>query len=174
MTTQSSCTCTNVVMGSYANQEVRALPFATERYPEVGTKMVGIDRCILPDVEYLWSQGIQTDESCCGHGQATGYIYVRPEGVSQMRALGYENDSNHPGRPEIFRWPRTFTRDVEAIANDLTDLEREWITGWQGPAGAAFNCVAGDLLRKGLLKSLADWGLNETGLAVRNFLTGQQ
>ena len=64
--------------------------------------------------------------------------------------------------------------DIEAIAKGLTDLEREWITGWQGPAGAAFNCVAGDLLRKGLLKSIADWGLNETGLAVRDFLKCQQ
>lgn len=64
--------------------------------------------------------------------------------------------------------------NLEAIAKGLTDLEREWITGWQGPAGAAFNAVAGDLRRKGLLKGPCDWNLNETGVAVHNHLKGQQ
>jgi hypothetical protein len=58
-------------------------------------------------------------------------------------------------------------RDPNQIAASLSDLEREWITGWQGPSGAAFNCVAGDLRRKGLLKGIMDWNLNEMGLAVR-------
>ena len=62
--------------------------------------------------------------------------------------------------------------DVETIAEGLTDMEREWITGWKGPRGAAFNSVAGDLLRKGLLKGPLDWTLNEKGEAVRNHLKG--
>ena len=62
--------------------------------------------------------------------------------------------------------------DVETIAAGLTDMEREWITGWQGAKGAAFNCVAGDLRRKGLLKGPLDWSLNDRGQAVRNHLKG--
>jgi hypothetical protein len=62
--------------------------------------------------------------------------------------------------------------DPAKIAAGLTDFEREWIIGWQGPAGAAFNVVAGDLRRKGLLRGRLDWTLNETGLAVRAILRG--
>jgi hypothetical protein len=63
--------------------------------------------------------------------------------------------------------------DVETIAEGLTDMEREWITGWQGARGAAFNRVAGDLRRKGLLKGPLDWSLNDRGLAVLNHLRCQ-
>ena len=63
--------------------------------------------------------------------------------------------------------------DVEKIAEGLTDMEREWITGWRGARGAAFNCVAGDLLHKGLLKGPLDWSLNDRGLAVLNHLRCQ-
>jgi hypothetical protein len=62
--------------------------------------------------------------------------------------------------------------DVETIAEGLTDMEREWITGWRGARGAAFNCVAGDSRRKGLLKGPLDWSLNDRGLAVLNHLKG--
>ncbi|ASP29682.1 hypothetical protein CHH26_05125 [Qipengyuania flava] len=62
---------------------------------------------------------------------------------------------------------------IAEIADGLTDLEREWITGWQGVAGAAFNVIAGDLRAKGLLVSAMDWNLNETGLAVRKHLNGE-
>lgn len=60
--------------------------------------------------------------------------------------------------------------DVAKIAEGLSDLEREWITGWQGVAGAAFNVIAGDLRGKGLLISAVDWNLNNLGLAVRQRL----
>ena len=36
---------------------------------------------------------------------------------------------------------------IVEIASGLSSLEREWITGWQGVAGAAFNVVAVDLQR---------------------------
>lgn len=58
----------------------------------------------------------------------------------------------------------------EERAASLTDMEREWLTGWQGPTGAAYNAVAGDLRRKGLLKGPMDWNLSDLGLAVRNCL----
>jgi hypothetical protein len=62
---------------------------------------------------------------------------------------------------------------IAAIAEGLSEIEREWITGWQGPKGAAFNCVAIDLGCKGLLRSATDWSLNEKGEAVRNHLQEQ-
>jgi hypothetical protein len=110
----SKCACVDVDMGSYANQEVRALPFSTKRHPVVGTKMVGIDRCILPDVEYLWSQGIETIESCCGHGQTTGYILVKPEDCSKMRAFGYDVDAKNQPLLGLFTWPRLSLREEQS------------------------------------------------------------
>lgn len=62
--------------------------------------------------------------------------------------------------------------EAEKIAARLSELEREWVTGWQGPRGAAFNVVATDLHRKGLLKGVLDWNLNDLGLAVRTVLEG--
>ena len=65
--------------------------------------------------------------------------------------------------------------EARRIAEGLSPMEREWITSWQGVAGAAFNVVAGDLRRKGLLKSRADWNLNALGQAVRqHLLDGEQ
>ena len=63
--------------------------------------------------------------------------------------------------------------DIERIAKGLTPMEREWITGWQGVAGAAFNVVAGDLRHKGLLVSASNWNLNELGQQVAAYLKGQ-
>ena len=63
--------------------------------------------------------------------------------------------------------------EAQEILDKLTDMEREWITGWKGPGGAAFNAVAGDLYRKGLLRSSTDWNLNMLGLAVRALLEKQ-
>lgn len=56
--------------------------------------------------------------------------------------------------------------DAKAILEGLTDMEREWLTGWQGPAGAAFNVVAGYLRNKGLLRGPTDWNLSPLGLQV--------
>ena len=61
--------------------------------------------------------------------------------------------------------------DPRAIAASLSDLEREWIVGWEGPPGGAFNAVAEDLLAKGLLVGFWDRRLNETGCAVCRVLT---
>lgn len=55
---------------------------------------------------------------------------------------------------------------VERIAADLMDMEREWLTGWQGVAGAAFNAIATGLVKRGLLKSSMDWTPTPLGLAV--------
>lgn len=54
------------------------------------------------------------------------------------------------------------------IAAGLTEHERERLTGWQGPPGAAFNAVSAYLQKHGLL--YADWNPTPLGLAVRAVL----
>ncbi|SMC45532.1 hypothetical protein [Novosphingobium sp. B1] len=59
---------------------------------------------------------------------------------------------------------------AEEIAAGLIELERERITGWQGPAGAAYNAISEDLCEAGLLNS--DWSLSPLGLQVRALIEG--
>ena len=59
----------------------------------------------------------------------------------------------------------------EQIAKVLTALERERITGWRGPAGAAYNAISVGLHKRGILNS--DWTLSRHGLAVRAILEKQ-
>lgn len=68
----------------------------------------------------------------------------------------------------------TIEQKAREIAKGLSDMEREWLTGWQGPAGAAFNCVAGDLRHKGLLKGPCDWNLSPLGQQVRALIEEQK
>lgn len=98
-----ACSCENVAMGSYANQELRSLPFSDSAYQD-GGRVVGIDRCILPTVEFLWELGIETIESCCGHGKATGYVAVVPHHGKVMKALGFDPDDRTTA-PGVFMWP---------------------------------------------------------------------
>ena len=41
---------------------------------EAYKKIIGIDACIAPIIDALNAAGIETQESCCGHGKCTGYI----------------------------------------------------------------------------------------------------
>lgn len=93
------CACRDIAMGSYANQEVVTPPWSA-----ADPELVGIDRCILDEIEGLWRIGVMTIESCCGHNVTPGYIAVRAEDVALMRALGYRRSSDPlvRDRPEIF------------------------------------------------------------------------
>lgn len=90
------CTCRNVGIGTYANQEPVTTPTG---------KLVGIDRCILNDVRQLWHEGVETIESCCGHGQTTGYIAVASAHHRAMLDRGWTPDPRVSSRG-IFQWPQ--------------------------------------------------------------------
>jgi hypothetical protein len=64
-------------------------------------------------------------------------------------------------------------QDIKSVAEGLSELEREWITGWQGVAGAAFNAIAEHLYEIGLLNGAADWTLNADGCQLRTYLQEQ-
>lgn len=89
------CTCVGIEIGGYDNQVSVRNPF-TEKW-------ICIDSCILPTVIKLWSMGVDTIESCCGHGKMKGYIAVREEGKETMLALGFEQDMSTEA-PNIFLW----------------------------------------------------------------------
>lgn len=102
------CTCANVAMGSYANQETVTTPVG---HP------AGIDRCILPSVRELWAAGIVTLESCCGHGMVDGYIAVPDRHRPAMEAAGYQP---HPKAPHVYLWPKEGDRPDPNAAAERT------------------------------------------------------
>jgi DNA-binding CsgD family transcriptional regulator len=55
--------------------------------------------------------------------------------------------------------------ELDKLARGLTALDRERITGWQGPAGAAYNAISEDLCSAGVLNR--DWSLSPLGLALK-------
>lgn len=57
-------------------------------YPQY--KFVSIDKCILPEILYLWDQGIETDACCCGHNHIKGNIMVKDNSIKKMELLGYK------------------------------------------------------------------------------------
>ncbi len=53
-----------------------------------------IDKCMVEEIQYLWSQGIRTTGCCCGHNWMYGYIGVYFEDIPKMKALGYKSQRN--------------------------------------------------------------------------------
>lgn len=85
------CKCVNIDFGSYENSTAVKLPW--------DDRIVDIDKCILGEVELLWSHGIRTIESCCGHNKTFGYIAVEQQFILPMIKLGYEP---YGGRKNVF------------------------------------------------------------------------
>lgn len=56
--------------------------------------LVYIDMCIIPEIVYLWNQGVSTAASCCGHGFEYGDIAVSNSSIDIMERLGYERIPN--------------------------------------------------------------------------------
>ena len=82
------CKCVNVRIQSYSNQTVLYYPDWFKSSLKI--RAAGIDNCLLEEIKWLWENGIQTTESCCGHNQAQGYISVLEEHAPKMHELGYE------------------------------------------------------------------------------------
>lgn len=47
-------------------------------------RRVEIDRCIAPIVKALNDAGIETAESCCGHGEVEGHILAYQDGKHRL------------------------------------------------------------------------------------------
>jgi hypothetical protein len=58
---------------------------------------VGIDRCIMDEIKYLWSKGIRTYGSCCGHGKLVPMVNVHDDDIDKMVEMGYIGGINKHG-----------------------------------------------------------------------------
>lgn len=68
-----------VPIPNFIKQDQRCISQFDPTHPEFGINNKGeecfrIDECIAKTLETLWSAGIKTTGSCCGHGSGSGVI----------------------------------------------------------------------------------------------------
>lgn len=87
------CNCVDVKMGSYKNSVALNMPesWTTNR----SSRVLGIDKCLVDEIKFLWDNGIRTLECCCGHNITEGYIAVDDDSIEKMKSLGYLLRINH-------------------------------------------------------------------------------
>jgi len=88
-------------IGSYDHQIAVPVPkhmiqYRSNRVKAGLSNKIGIDKCILPEIQELWSKGIITYGSCCGHGEQESMVNVDKKNIQQMIDMGYE--MNHPDK----------------------------------------------------------------------------
>ena len=50
---------------------------------------ITIDKCIVPEIQWLWNKGIRTYGSCCGHNWVPAFVNVHDDDIERMKAMGY-------------------------------------------------------------------------------------
>lgn len=83
-----------------------------------------VDACMRSLVQFLNDRGIQTFDSCCGHGQRWGHVTIRAEYAEQARTIGFRV-CRELGASRV-AYP--FTGDVDGYVNIilpplLTEIE---------------------------------------------------
>ena len=87
------CHCENIKFGTYDN-------VVTMRHPS--GKLVCIDTCIATEIGWLWHQGINTINSCCGHKKIPSTVIVDKKDYDKMDDLGYKFTMAPSGYREYF------------------------------------------------------------------------
>lgn len=93
--TKSGCTCKNVDIGSYDNQVIVDIPKHMSSYKEARVReglspSICLDKCIVNEINFLWSHDIKTFGSCCGHGVKEPMVNVSKEDMDKMHKLGFK------------------------------------------------------------------------------------
>lgn len=101
--------CSEIGFGTYDCAYNVMLPYyvtdPTAEKKEKQTKVVCIDKCLLPEILKLWEKGIKTTGCCCGHGNPDmAFIGVKDEYIEKMKDLGYSVQFNEcrPGDEDSF------------------------------------------------------------------------
>jgi len=98
---QSICFCKkDNTFGEYKNTVEMITPF---KFDLGGGKRTHacIDCCIASEIAYLWYNGIETLNSCCGHGLLGASVFVKKKSVSKMLELGYKLSTEKSANPDV-------------------------------------------------------------------------
>lgn len=61
-------------------------------------RIIGVDKCLIPEIQSLWLRGITTIGCCCGHKRGTPYIQVDQFDSEKMYKLGYKRQEPKMGK----------------------------------------------------------------------------
>lgn len=106
-----ACKCKNIEFGSeenYSQQVLFDIPPHMESYRVAREKdglsdKICVDPCIAEEIQELWSNGITTYGSCCGHNKVDPFVNVDEKDISRMADLGYIQTHNDKSIKETFR-----------------------------------------------------------------------
>jgi len=105
------CNCENIVPQSrecYDRMITVDIPEHMSSYREARVKaglsdQICIDPCIFNEIQELWSVGVITHGSCCGHNKYKSFVNVADESIDKMLELGYEQEHYDPTRRDTFK-----------------------------------------------------------------------
>ena len=86
-------------------------------YVTVNGRKVKIDKCLVPIIKGLNSEGIMTVESCCGHGETEGHILAYQDGEPRLFVV-YEI-----GKKSLDIWNKHYRRLAE-ISEEKTKMQK--------------------------------------------------
>ncbi|KKL26046.1 hypothetical protein LCGC14_2399220 [marine sediment metagenome] len=98
------CHCINIDFGTYKNTVGMLAPFDLYNWVDEkkDTHTVTIDTCIATIIGYLWHQGVETTNSCCGHNKPKHKpcVIVTKDSINKMKKLGYKLSKFKCANPE--------------------------------------------------------------------------
>lgn len=116
VTDKSVCNCADVRPGDYTNQRTFPIPAHMRSYKSVRkaaglSNFISVDKCCIPELVELWSNGIITYGCCCSHGKLKGMINIREGDFEKALALGYtkyifREENGGEARCDTVNWPK--------------------------------------------------------------------
>lgn len=83
--------CHSIDFGTYDNAVAIQAPWG---------ELITLDICVIPEIKWLWDNGVRTTGSCCGHGdRSLAVICADDNSQSKMEKLGYKP---HPKAPHCY------------------------------------------------------------------------
>lgn len=105
------CNCVNIDFGSeenFAQQILLDIPDHMEdyRFARISaglSRQISVDPCIVEEIKYLWSLGIETHGSCCGHNKEESFVNIHNKDIDKMLRLGYVQNHWDKTRKDTFK-----------------------------------------------------------------------
>lgn len=84
-------------------------------------RIIGIDKCLVPEIQSLWLRGITTIGCCCGHKKGTSYIQVDQFDAEKMSRLGYQRQEPKMDSEGFLYGLDCFTSKTKAPIKEIND-----------------------------------------------------
>ena len=105
------CNCINIKPQSkecYSNMITVEIPDHMHKYRESRIKnglsdKICIDPCIYDEIIFLWSNGVITYGSCCGHNKTESFVNVDESSIQLMLNMGYIQNHVDKTRRDTFK-----------------------------------------------------------------------